>query len=566
MPTPSLDTLFFPLRSDSIELPKRFTYPFYYQPHDIAVLASQHLQQRLLANKNWNTLFALSESGDLSDAQQSSRGKMFGVLIVKNAQGEVGYLSGFSGKIDDSNHHLGFVPPVYDMLDETSFFAEEMDTLNALHAKLNDLEADPTLPDLFSKLSTIEQQAKSEISALQANIVISRAERKRQRRRAEMSQQPQAIEELNQQLAQQSIVEKRALATLKADWKQKTEHIQSQVNECQQSLEHARQARAEQSHRLQHKLFAQYSFLNAQGEYKDLNQIFANTAYKVPPAGAGECAAPKLIQYAYAHGLTPIAMAEFWWGHSPKSEIRHHKQVYPSCMSKCHPILGHMLLGLEVDPDPLEENPAQHKSIEVIHQDEHFIVIHKPDGLLSVPGRKITDSAKTRVEALCPNADKVFVLHRLDMATSGLLVFALSQRANKHLQKQFITREVKKRYVALVQGELLEQNGQIDLPLCADPYDLPRQMVSSQDGKPALTHFSVVDHVDAFTKVTLEPHTGRTHQLRVHCAHKEGLNAPIVGDALYGQKSDRLYLHAEQLAFTHPITQHWVSFCREADF
>jgi tRNA pseudouridine32 synthase/23S rRNA pseudouridine746 synthase len=566
MPSFSLESLFFPLSNTSTARPKRFTFPFYYQPHELAITASKELQDTLLNNPRWQALFQLSDSGELLDMEAPSRGKMFGVLVVQDPKGELGYLRGFSGKIDDNNHHKGFVPPVYDMLDEESFFADEMTTLNALHAELKNLEQNTKLPELLALKTRLEQQAKQEVSQKQAQMVITRANRKQQRADAQHKSTPAEKEAITKALSQQSIAEKRSLATLKAHWNTQTSELQQQIDQLQLELTTAKQRRADQSNRLQHKLFAQYSFLDGLGKRQDLNQIFARTAYKVPPAGAGECAAPKLLQYAYLNDLKPIALAEFWWGHSPKSEIRHHMQYYPSCMSKCHPILGHMLQGIEVDPDPLENNLAEDKSVEVLYQDEHIIVIHKPEGMLSVPGRKITDSAKTRVEALCSGAEKVFVLHRLDMATSGILVFALSQRANKHLQKQFITREVKKRYVALIRGAPLNASGSINLPLCGDPYDLPRQMVCEEQGKPALTHYETLENLETQTKVSLIPETGRTHQLRVHCAHKQGLNAPIVGDALYGTKAERLYLHAQQLAFTHPITQEWVTFEREGDF
>ncbi len=566
MPSSNDAPQFHPLNLANVSLPSRFTFPFFYQPHPLAIEACQQLQQRLTNNSRWNELYDVDSQGELTDTETPHRGKMFGVLVVTNASGELGYLSGFSGKIDDSNHHSGFVPPVYDMLADDSFFADEMTLLNRLRDELDKLTNNPKKSSLEQQLLHLKSQADSEIKTLQADNAAARAERKLRRNQQKALLSEEEFEQLQQQLGKQSVEQKRHLSQLKHQWQQQLASVSGELEQINQAIAEAHQARADQSNLLQHKLFAHYSFLNAEGHTQDLNQIFDKTAYKVPPAGAGECAAPKLLQYAYLHEFKPVVMAEFWWGHSPKSEIRHHKQYYPSCMSKCHPILSHMLQGLDVDDNPLAHNHAEQKEIEVVYQDEHLIVVHKPEGMLSVPGRQVQDSAKLRVAKLCPDAENVFVLHRLDMATSGLLVFALSKRANKSLQKQFITREVKKQYVALLDGELNTEQGTIDLPLCGDPYDLPRQKVDAKDGKPALTLYQHLSTIDGHSKVALSPETGRTHQLRVHCAHQQGLALPIVGDHLYGKPSNRLYLHAQSLAFTHPVTKQWVSFERHADF
>ncbi len=331
-------------------------------------------------------------------------------------------------------------------------------------------------------------------------------------------------------------------------------------------LNELKEQRKTLSNALQHKLFAQYRFLNVRGEQSDLNAIFAPTTSPVPPAGSGECAAPKLLQYAFTHGLKPLAMAEFWWGVSPKSEVRQHKKFYPSCHSKCHPILGHMLQGLNMDPNPLEENWAEDKELEIVYQDEAMVVVNKPSGLLSVPGKTITDSAYTRLQALFPDVEGPFVIHRLDMATSGLLVFALTRRANKSLQKQFISRGVQKRYVAMLEGEVSQSQGEITLPMRGDPDDRPRQLVCFEHGKPAHTDWQLIEIRDGRSKLYLYPRTGRTHQLRVHCAHHLGLNMPMVGDGLYGEKANRLHLHAESLELDHPYSKERMHFQVDAEF
>lgn len=318
------------------------------------------------------------------------------------------------------------------------------------------------------------------------------------------------------------------------------------------------------SQELQLWLFHQYRMLNAKGETKDLVDIWQDyhcsprirNRYPLPPGGTGDCCAPKLLQYAFSHGLRPVCMAEFWWGESPKSEIRHHGQFYPACRGKCKPILTWMLQGLDVDPNP-EETGASHLTIEVIYQDTTLAVINKPSGLLSVPGRTEDYSVATIAMERWPGSLPV---HRLDMGTSGLMVIAKTKEAYVSLQEQFVKRTVKKRYIALVEGIVKEPKGRITLPLIFDPMNRPRQMVDYQRGKSAVTEYEVLDARDGRSLLALYPHTGRTHQLRMHCAHPDGLGCPIVGDELYGHKAERLCLHCDQIEFAHPVTGERMSF------
>ncbi len=318
------------------------------------------------------------------------------------------------------------------------------------------------------------------------------------------------------------------------------------------------------SQELQTWLFHQYQLLNAKGETKDLVDIWQDyhcsprirNKYPLPPGGTGDCCAPKLLQYAFSHGLRPICMAEFWWGPSPKSEIRHQGQFYPACRGKCKPILTWMLQGLDVDPNP-EETRASHLTIEVIYEDDVLAVINKPSGLLSVPGRTEDHSVATIAMERWPGSLPV---HRLDMGTSGLMVIAKTKEAYVSLQEQFVKRTVKKRYIALVEGIVKEPKGRITLPLIFDPMNRPRQMVDYQRGKSAVTEYEVLDARDGRTLLALYPHTGRTHQLRMHCAHPDGLDCPIVGDELYGHKAERLCLHCDQIEFAHPVTGERMSF------
>jgi len=276
-------------------------------------------------------------------------------------------------------------------------------------------------------------------------------------------------------------------------------------------------------------------------------------------------------------------MAEFWWGQSPKSEIRQHKNFYAACLGKCQPILAHMLSNMEVDDDPLLINTAKDKPLKIVYQDDVMVVINKPSELLSVPGKNITDSVYHRVKLLFPHATGSLIVHRLDMATSGLMVLALNKAAHKNLQQQFISRSVKKRYIALlngvlednklenenVEGEVLKQKeGLINLPLAGDFNDRPRQLVCFEHGKNAETFWQVqsVNKQQQTIKVALYPKTGRTHQLRVHCAHHLGLNMPILGDDLYGTPAKRLHLQAQYLELDHPVNKNRMHFELDDDF
>ncbi|WP_086981307.1 RluA family pseudouridine synthase [Vibrio aphrogenes] len=544
-----------------IALPKKFTFPFCYEPHPLSDIAAKQLQQHLLTQQDWQHNFGLDHPSD-----SNASGKMFGVLVVKNAQGELGYLSAFSGKLAEQNHLPHFVPPVFDMLVEGDFFLQGTAPINEINAKIKQLKADTSLSILQTQIVESNQQASAELEALRLSIIENRKQRKALRQQAEASLQGDALQNVLADLAKQSVAEKAQQKYLKAHWAQTISKAEQALQSKMVVIEQLKQERKTLSSQLQQKLFAQYQFFNQDQQAKSLLDIFQHTDNPTPPAGSGECAAPKLLHYAFAHQFTPICMAEFWWGASPKSEIRQHKKYYPACQSKCQPILTHMLDGIALEPNPLLDNPAQDQDIELLYQDDAMVVINKPAEFLSVPGVNIKDSAYTRLQALYPNVEGPFVIHRLDMSTSGILVFALTRRANKSLQKQFITRGVEKRYVALLNGELTQSQGDITLPLRGDLEDRPRQMVCFEHGKAAETHWQLLETVEGRSKVYLYPKTGRTHQLRVHCAHQNGLNMPIVGDDLYGEKANRLHLHAQRLAFDHPYTKQRMVFEVEADF
>ncbi|ENM5897287.1 RNA pseudouridine synthase [Vibrio mimicus] len=542
-----------------ITLPKRFTYPFCYQPHPLCEIAASELQQHLLTQTHWYHPFGLT------DTDPQAHGKMFGVLVVQHASGELGYLSAFSGQLAEQNELPGFVPPVFDRFADKRFFRIDGDEIASINQQVREQEADPELVRLTATIAKYQSQAEQALEHQRVLMAEQRQNRKQQREQAELlSEQERAV--LFATLAEESVFQKRQLQFIKQEWEQRVATVESLLNAKLASIEQLKQERKQRSAALQKKLFTGYRFANTAGVEKNLVELFSVTKNPLPPAGSGECAAPKLLHYAFQHQLKPIALAEFWWGRSPKSEIRQHKKFYPACQSKCQPILAHMLQGMELDDNPLLSNPAADKEISIVYQDEAIVVVNKPAEFLSVPGVHVHDSVLTRLQAQFSEAEGVFALHRLDMSTSGLLVFALTRRANKHLQKQFITRAVQKRYVAMLEGTLADAQGEIELPLCGDLDDRPRQKVCWQQGKSALTHWETIAVEQGRTRVYLYPHTGRTHQLRVHCAHHLGLNCPIVGDDLYGTQEQRLHLHAEKLSFSHPYTKQPMTFEVAADF
>lgn len=486
-----------PKGTENIPSPLQFTYPFQYEPHPLCVAAVEEIKgscRALLRN----------EKG----------GKMFGVLVVERKKrkekfenGEWRmeneelegryYLAAFSGILEGTYIHPGFVPPIYNLQHPGNYFQEEQEVINAINRRIENGEDDPALFD----------------------------------------------------------------------------------------------ERRTRSHNLQYWLFQQFHILNSDGVMQELPELFKNeksilteeefysrkkssapqkqspTLHRLsslPPAGSGECCAPKLLQYAFAHGLKPICMAEFWLGPSPKDEPRIDGNYYPACHAKCRPILRHMLQGLTIEENPmLKRNREMATLVEYIHEDEDIAVLYKPSGLLSAPGKDDVPSLLDIVREKYPEA---MYAHRLDMDTSGLIVFALNASAYKHLQNQFYKHEVKKHYIAILDGEVpadIPRTGTIRLPLLPNPFDRPRQMVNHEHGKQAITHYEILSVGDGYTRIKYNPQTGRTHQLRVHSAHAEGLNCPIKGDNLYGTPSDRLYLHAEQIGFTHPTSGEWVEFRKE---
>ena len=531
-----------------IPLPERFTYPFCYTPHPLCILAAKEVQSYLTRQTAWK--------------DELRQGKMFGVLIVQTEHGETGYLAAFSGILAGKNLHPFFVPPVYDLLQPQGFFKIEEENISSINRNIRQLENDKAYAALSAELARTIQSAEDILATAKAQLKEAKTAREQRRKEKELNAQEEA------ELIRESQFQKAEYKRLERSWKARITTLQTQTEDWERRISALKSERKTRSAALQQKLFEQFGMLNYRGELKNLCEIFGQTVHKTPPAGAGECAAPKLLQQAYLHGWKPIAMAEFWWGDSPKTEIRHHGHYYPACKGKCEPILQHMLQGLQVEENPmLKRMQVPSQNLEIVYEDPWLSVINKPAGMLSVPGKEDAVSVYSLMREQYPEADGPLTVHRLDMATSGLMLIAKTRRVHQNLQAQFKNRLVRKRYVALLEGIVPKDKDTVDLPLCLNPLDRPRQMVHTEHGKPAITDYQVLERLDGKrTRIAFYPRTGRTHQLRIHAAHPLGLHCPIIGDELYGEKADRLYLHAEYLEFTHPITGETVRITKEAEF
>ena len=510
-----------PPESAGIPSPSEFTYPFCYQPHPLCVMAAREVQAYLKTQRQW--------------AEELKAGKMFGVLIVKpphSGEGlERGYLAAFSGTLEGKTCHPYFVPPVFDLMEPDCHFQQEQEVISSINAKIASLQAQ-------IKESPLREQMKQELEAYRAKMQVEKEER--HRLRSELSAEELAVRE--PEMIRQSQFQKAQLKRLQQEWKQRIDADEAPAHELRQQVNQLQQERHERSIALQQWLFRQFSFLNAKGQSKNLTELFADT----PPSGAGECCAPRLLQAAYKEGWQPLCMAEFWVGDSPRDELRQEGHFYPACNSRCKPILAHMLQGLQVEENPLLRQEPQ--KLEVLYQNEQMAIVVKPHGMLSVPGKDGLPSVQRIVGEMFPQATGPMIVHRLDMDTCGLMVIALTEEVYHKLQDDFRYHRIKKTYRALLEREMpVGQQGEIRLPLRPDVMDRPRQMVDYQHGKTAVTYYKVLENTRGHALVELQPHTGRTHQLRVHCAHPEGLGNPIVGDRLYGTPAIHLCLQAYKL-------------------
>lgn len=451
-----------------------------------------------------------------------AEGKMFGVLLVEGGS----VLRAFSG---DARLE-GFVPHVYDA---------------AVRAQVEP-QADAVVKRLGEQLSVLRHQDRdavlAEVAREREALRELHAGRRQERQRSGLAPDDPKRAELS-----------RADKRERRDFDNRAEQrlaVFAPLERRRAAIERLRKIVSREAMRRIHDTYVLANFL---GERAPMRSFFPD---REPPWGAGECAAVKLLHHAATHGLKPVALAEFWWGPPPPAGGRVHGAFYPACRSKCGPLLPFIMRGLEVAPRrPWSSKPAA--ELVTLHEDAHLVVVDKPVGLLSVPGKNETDSVLERLRARHPSARLV---HRLDLDTSGVLVAALDEPAYHALQRQFIERSVEKRYVALLDGEVRGESGTVRLPLRVDLDQRPRQLVDFEHGRAAETGWQVLERREGRTRVAFSPRTGRTHQLRVHAAHADGLGAAIVGDRLYGKDGERLMLHAEALTFVHPATGERLTF------
>lgn len=539
-----------------------------YEPHPLCIQACREVQEMLARREDWQ--------------EEIARGKMFGVLIVENVKTDTdvpkwGYLAAYSGQIGGRSDWEDFVPAVFDYLQPDGYFKTHEAEISRINQSISHLEKDERMKEARTLIRQLQEERKRTIAAYQEKMKEAKAKRDSRREAGNLSEAEEA------EMIRESQFMKAELRRLKKSLSEKTA-LETEFDDYQENILRLKQLRKQLSDALQQWLFSQFRMLNQEGESKDLLEIFRDEALKeypqaaiatsriaalkmVPPAGSGECCEPKLLQYAYQHGYKPLQMAMFWWGESPKEEIRHHLQFYPACNGKCKPILHWMLPASTFEPEAI--NLSIYDKVETLYEDREIAVIHKPEGLLSVPGK---DAAQPSVYALMrrkyPEATGPLIVHRLDMATSGVLLIAKTEFAYHRLQKAFLNHQIQKKYVAIISGKDIPEKGIISLPLLPDYLNRPRQIVNHEQGKEAITEYEILERIDSsHLRIALYPKTGRTHQLRVHCAHQEGLNAPILGDPLYGnEKATRLHLHAEEITFEHPLTGKKITIKRKADF
>jgi tRNA pseudouridine32 synthase/23S rRNA pseudouridine746 synthase len=486
-------------------------------------------------------------------------GKMFGVLVVATPEGHLGYLKSFSGQLLRAWDVEGWVPPVFDRELRARVEPPGEAAVKALTARLDAARAGPEWSALTMALSALEARQTEERVALRAEHDAHRAQRHIERRNLEAAGLPRSHAAFHA-LDQRSRTDDAELRREKARWREEREALESQRKRLKRRWGALERLRRLVSREVSWQLYDTYQFENAAGRHLSLRTLFEPA---VPSSGTGDCAAPKLLVYALRHRLVPLALAEFWWGAPPPGGGRVEGAYYPACKDKCGPLLPFLLDGLAVAPARRYRPPdLRHHELPVIFEDERLVVMLKPAGLLSVPGTdaSVTDSVLERLRARYPTASGPLLVHRLDVETSGLLVAAKDADAHAALQRQFLLRTVRKRYEALLDGEVAAGQGVIELPLRVDLEQRPRQVVDFVHGKPALTRFEVLGFSGGRTRVAFFPETGRTHQLRVHASHPLGLGAPIVGDRLYGRPERRLMLHAQALALAHPASGVRLSF------
>ena len=586
---PSVVTYFDPQPTPA-ELPTVFANPFdHAPPHPLARRAVDELATMLRAGSLGIRLENLDARGG---------GKMFGVLVVTDREDRIGYLRAVSGMIAGTWELPGFAPPLFDAAARDAMWPAGQATLREHELALRALDTSPELAAARTTLAAHDASVSEELVALDVRHRSRRSERRTERDRLEANRAAAAraarevdathaadvaarLHALDQE-SRRDAAERKRLEAARAEARGP---LAERVATFERERTRLERLRAGESRDLMKQVHDTYVITNARGERRPLRELFASGE---PPAGAGDCAGPKLLGEAYRRGLTPVALAEVWWGAPPATGGRHAGTFYPSCRGKCGPILPHMLEGLLVaDPPVFGGGPIATAQPPVVFEDDWIVVVDKPIGLLSVPGRSgaLRDSVQTRLRARYPQATGPLVVHRLDLDTSGLLLAAKDEATYAALQAQFARREVDKRYIAWLDGVVTAETGIVELPIRVDLDDRPRQIHDPVHGKAAITEWFVLERGPRATRVALIPKTGRTHQLRVHAAHPNGIGAPIIGDRLYGRRAEsivatdqgivephphtdqpRLMLHAERLAFVHPHTGERLELERAAPF
>lgn len=520
--------------------PEHFTDPFRYSPHPAVVRAASEVIARIDSSEELSAIF--------------NEGKMLGVLVVSGNNGETGYICAFSGTAGGRNEIEGFVPPVFNLLDSSGHFKKREAEISEINRQIQALYGDSRLDALRKELILTETEMDNDIHQMKSRMAAAKARR-------EAIREGGADQTILSGLVKESQFEKAELKRIRSRWESRINIIKDAVADIEMQIRDLKSRRSVMSDELQKWIFSQYKVHNSVGETMSVWDIFAAEGL-TPPGGTGECAAPKLLEYAYSNGLKPLAMGEFWYGESPDTAVRTKGRFYPSCSSKCGPLLRFMLKGLATGNDIQQ----LHGTASVIYEDEYIIVVSKPAGMPSVPGLDGRQALSQWLEAIY--AGEIFQVHRLDMDTSGIMIYARNAAAAVCLQRQFEEHSIEKTYRARLskapEAEELKKGskGFIDIPLSADYDERPRQKADRTQGKKAVTEYEALCiNPDGSIEVRFKPVTGRTHQLRVHSAHIRGIGHPIVGDLLYGGDcASRLHLHAESISFTHPHTGDRLSF------
>jgi len=545
----------------TFEGPSEFTDPFRYVPHPLVRLAAEEVSGMLAS---WADLPENDQKRSFE--AEFAEGKMLGILVCRK-EAVLCYIAAFSGNIAGISGIEGFVPPIYDLTSPAGEFRLREAEISEINRRIDEMESSEQRKELSRHLYYAEQKREIEIGRMRSEMAAAKS--KRDAIRAQTSDQSVLSD-----LIKESQFEKAQLKRLKDTWSRNIQEIRSRLESLTDEIRTLKKKRAEMSDRLQKWIFDQYIVHNAAGEEASISDIFSGSGL-VPPGGTGECAAPKLLEYAYRNGLQPLAMGEFWYGRSPETAVRTHGHFYPSCTSKCGPLLGFMMKGLRSTDNHADTILAGSAETPVmIYEDSSLIVVGKPSGIPSVPGldgrASLQEWLVSHHSAGYPEERQIHAVHRLDMDTSGIMIFAKTEEAAVNLRRQFEEHTIEKTYKARLSAasehpSLPMQYTPIILPLSADYDERPRQKVDFVQGKSAFTEYEVVSvREDGCIDILFYPKTGRTHQLRVHSAHTLGLGHPILGDLLYGgSPAPRLCLHALSITFRHPMTDERLTFASE---